>query len=95
MIEKPTVWGHIWQAEVFDISNFEIWRFWKNDIYLEYSYRVLNLGRGEAMSYRIEIELPRSGAWFKYFPRIDSLEEAEDIKKIAEGKINARIRKNA
>ena len=47
------------------------------------------------MSYRIEIELPNSGAWFKYFRRIDSLEEAESLVEAAEGKIKTRIRKNA
>jgi hypothetical protein len=47
------------------------------------------------MTYVIEIELPRSGAWFKYFTRIDSLEEAESIKQAAEGSIKARILKNA
>ena len=29
------------------------------------------------MKYQVEIELPGSGAWFKYFTQIDSLEEAE------------------
>jgi len=47
------------------------------------------------MTYTIEIELPRSGAWFKYFTRIDSLEEAESIKQAAEGTVKARILKNA
>jgi hypothetical protein len=46
------------------------------------------------MTYRIEIELPNSGAWFKYFRTIDSLEEAESIRRVAEGKINTRILKN-
>jgi hypothetical protein len=46
------------------------------------------------VTYRIEIELPNSGAWFKYFRRIDSLEEAESLRRIAEGKINARILEN-
>lgn len=47
------------------------------------------------MSYRIEIELPNSGVWFKYFRGIDSLDEAEGIIEAAEGKIRTRIRKNA
>ena len=55
----------------------------------------LDLGRYCAMTYIIEIELPRSGAWFKYFTRVDSLEEAESIKQAAEGNIKARILKNA
>ena len=46
------------------------------------------------MVYTIEIELPRSGVWFKYFTRVDSLEEAETIKQAAEGNIKARILKN-
>jgi hypothetical protein len=46
------------------------------------------------VTYRIEIELPNSGAWFKYFRRIDSLQEAESLRRIAEGKINARILEN-
>ena len=47
------------------------------------------------MSYTIEIELPRSGVWFKYFTQVDSLEEAESIKRAAEGKVKARVLKNA
>jgi hypothetical protein len=47
------------------------------------------------MTYAIEIELPRSGVWFKYYTRIDSLEEAEGIKQAAEGNIKARILKNS
>ena len=54
-----------------------------------------SLGRDGIMSYRIEIELPNSGAWFKYFRRIESLEEAESLIEAAEGKIKTRIRKNA
>lgn len=46
------------------------------------------------VTYRIEIELPNSGAWFKYFRKIDSLEEAESLRRIAEEKINARILEN-
>ena len=42
------------------------------------------------MKYEIEIELPVSGAWFKYFTGIDSLEEAETIKAAAPGNVNAR-----
>jgi len=47
------------------------------------------------MTYSIEIELPRSGAWFKYFTNVDTLEEAESIKKVAEGTVKTRIYKNA
>ena len=47
------------------------------------------------MKYEIEIELPVSGAWFKYFTGIDSLEEAETIKAAAQGNVNARIMKAA
>lgn len=47
------------------------------------------------MTYAIEIELPRSGVWFKYFTNVDSLEEAETIKQAAEGSVKARIMKNA
>ena len=47
------------------------------------------------MTYSIEIELPRSGAWFRYFTNVDTLEEAESIKKAAEGTVEARIYKNA
>ena len=51
--------------------------------------------RGENMAYIIEIELPSSGAWFKYFINIESLEEAESITQAAEGSIKTRILKNA
>jgi hypothetical protein len=47
------------------------------------------------MEYTIEIELPSSGVWFKYFTRVESIEEAQRIKEVAEGKIKARILKNA
>ena len=43
------------------------------------------------MTYSIEIELPRSGVWFRYFTNVDSLEEAESIKQAAEGSIKTRI----
>jgi hypothetical protein len=46
------------------------------------------------MDYSIEIELPRSGAWFRYFTNIDTLEEAEIVKQAAQGNIKARISKN-
>ena len=46
------------------------------------------------MSYSIEIELPRSGTWFKYFTTVESIEEAESIKQAAEGNIKTRILKN-
>ena len=47
------------------------------------------------MTYSIEIELPSSGNWFKYFTSVDSLEEAESIKQAAEGTVKARILKNS
>ena len=49
---------------------------------------------GNNMSYSIEIELPRSGTWFKYFTTVESIEEAESIKQAAEGNIKTRILKN-
>lgn len=56
----------------------------------------MDLGRDCVMSYTIEIELPRSGVWFKYFTNVDSLEEAKSIKQAAaEGTIKARVMKNA
>ena len=36
------------------------------------------------MTYSVEIELPRSGTWFRYFTNVDSLEEAESIKQAVE-----------
>ena len=54
----------------------------------------LDLGRDYDMSYTIEIEIPSSGAWFKYFTTVESLEEAESIKQAAEGNVKARILKN-
>jgi len=47
------------------------------------------------MAYVIEIELPLSGNWFKYFTSVDSLEEAESIKQAAEGSIKTRVLKNS
>jgi hypothetical protein len=47
------------------------------------------------MTYSVEIELPRSGTWFRYFTNVDSLEEAESIKQAAEGTIKARVLKNS
>jgi hypothetical protein len=47
------------------------------------------------VTYAIEIELPRSGNWFKYFLGVHSLEEAESIKQAAEGNIKTRILKNS
>ena len=55
----------------------------------------LTSGRDYVLTYSIEIELPRSGLWFKYFVNVDSLEEAESIKTAAEGTIKARVIKNA
>jgi hypothetical protein len=46
------------------------------------------------MSYAIEIELPRSGYWFKYFTKVDTIEEAKAITQAAEGKVKTRIMKN-
>lgn len=46
------------------------------------------------MTYIIEIELPRSGIWLDYMTGIESLEEAENIKREAEGKVKVRIKKN-
>ena len=55
---------------------------------------LIDFGWNSIMSYAIEIELPRSGLWFKYFTNVDSLDEAESIKQAAEGTIKARILKN-
>ena len=55
----------------------------------------ISIGSDSVMSYRIEIELPNSGVWFKYFRIIDTLEEAESLIEAAEGKIKTRIRRNA
>jgi hypothetical protein len=46
------------------------------------------------MDYSIEIELPKSGSWFKYFTNIDTLEEANNVKQAAKGSVKARILKN-
>jgi len=43
------------------------------------------------MTYIVEIKVPGSGNWFKYVPGIESLEEAENIKRVAEGKLKARV----
>ena len=58
---------------------------------------ILSIGFGCAftLSYSIEIELPRSGVWFKYFTSLDTLEEAESIKQAASGAVKARILKNS
>jgi len=45
------------------------------------------------MTYIVEIELPSSGNWFKYFTGIGSREEAENIKRVAEGRLKARVLK--
>jgi hypothetical protein len=55
----------------------------------------IGLGRDYGMSYTIEIELPSSGVWFKYFTTVESLEEAESIKQAAAGNVKTRILKNA
>jgi hypothetical protein len=44
------------------------------------------------LTYIVEIELPSSGNWFKYFTGIESREEAEGIRCEAEGKLKARVR---
>ena len=55
----------------------------------------ISFGVEFTLSYSIEIELPRSGVWFKYFTSVDSLEEAESIKQAARGAVKARILKNS
>jgi len=45
------------------------------------------------LTYIVEIELPRSGIWFNYFTGIESREEAEGIRRVVEGKLKARVRK--
>jgi len=45
------------------------------------------------LTYIVEIELPSSGNWFNYFTGIESREEAERIRREAEGKLKARVRK--
>ena len=45
------------------------------------------------MTYMVEIELPGSRTWFKYVTGIESREEAENIKREAEGKVKARVKK--
>ncbi|MDH5664138.1 MAG: hypothetical protein OEY90_06710 [Candidatus Bathyarchaeota archaeon] len=45
------------------------------------------------MTYTVEIELPTSGNWFKYFTGVETREEAEDIIRAAEGKLKARVKK--
>jgi len=45
------------------------------------------------LSYTVEIELPTSGNWFKYFTGVEAREEAEDIISAAEGKLKARVNK--
>lgn len=44
------------------------------------------------MTYMIEIKLPGSHTWFNYVTGIESREEAENIKREAEGKVKARVR---
>jgi len=45
------------------------------------------------MVYIIEIKLPGSGTWHNYMTGIQSREEAENIKREAEGKVKVRVRK--
>jgi len=42
------------------------------------------------MAYIIGIELPDSGTWFNYMTGIESREEAENIKREAEGKSQSK-----
>jgi hypothetical protein len=44
------------------------------------------------LTYTVEIELPGSGNWFRYFAGIESRKEAESIRRVAEGKVKARVR---
>jgi hypothetical protein len=46
------------------------------------------------MTYIIEIELPGSDTWFNYMTGIESREEAENIKREAEGKVKVRVKKD-
>jgi hypothetical protein len=46
------------------------------------------------MTYIIEIELPSSNIWFNYMTGIESREEAENIKREAEGKVKVRVKKD-
>jgi hypothetical protein len=46
------------------------------------------------MTYIIEIELPGSDTWFNYMTGIKSREEAENIKREAEGKVKVRVKKD-
>jgi hypothetical protein len=45
------------------------------------------------LTYIVEIELPGSGNWFKYFTGIEFREEAESIMHMAEGELKARAGK--
>ena len=45
------------------------------------------------MTYIVEIEIPSSGTWFKYALGVESREEAENIKREAEGRLKARVLK--
>ncbi|UCE57350.1 MAG: hypothetical protein JSW19_03020 [Candidatus Bathyarchaeota archaeon] len=45
------------------------------------------------LTYIVEIELPGSGNWFKYFTGIKSLEEAESIIQVVERELKARVEK--
>ena len=45
------------------------------------------------MTYVIEIELPGSHTWFNYMTGIKSREEAENIKREAEGKVKIRVKR--
>jgi len=47
------------------------------------------------MTYTVEIKLPTSRYWFKYAFGITSREEAETIKRGANGEINARVRRES
>ena len=86
----------MWLAVNYWIYRISKYIFYCRIIFIQNTDNVfISLGSDGIMSYRIEIELPNSGAWFKYFRRIDSLEEAETLIEAVEGKIKTRIRKNA
>jgi hypothetical protein len=46
------------------------------------------------LTYTVEIELPSSGKWFKHSTGIESREEAESIRRVAEGKLKARMKRD-
>ncbi|UCD26455.1 MAG: hypothetical protein JSV75_06085 [Candidatus Bathyarchaeota archaeon] len=44
------------------------------------------------MAYTVEIELPKSGLWFRYGVDIESSDEAESVMLEAEKKFKARVK---